>query len=579
MKRSLLLTFSFFTLLVLAITLSSTALIYEFIYNKEYDKSIMDSSSRTLYSMDSALNSLYSEVYTFSSSVVANQSLHELITESNESYTARNELLLETVLYHLTLSTQKISAINVFDINGRHYRYEVFNGDDPPYRGHYNEQKWYVPAADLHGGSTSFLWENPSSETSDYTGLCIARQLIDFYTLEEIGFVTVDINSKVLSEIFSPFTKNYNSSLYLLDTNGNHFMSFVEDGHPDLTDLSLDNLSIGSQLKTIHGMEYAIDICVNKSSNLTLISLSPTTNIDEGLAELRLMTLIILGASISLALLSIIFLTKRLLNPINALIESMGQVVEKEEFNPVYTPTRDDEIGRLKNIYNHMIDTIQKLLTRSIKEEQLKRKSELKALQAQIKPHFLYNTFDSISSLALLGDTETVYHALQHLSAFYRMSLSNGKEYIPLDEEIMIVHRYCEILKIRFPETFEVNYEISEETRKILLPKLTLQPFVENAIHHGIFTLGETGIITIRSWMKDNLLVIEIEDNGKGMSQSKIDYLLDPDINIATSFGARSTIERIRLLYDAQSDVQITSVLNQGTSITITLLPKEYYYE
>ncbi len=576
-RKSLVAKFSVICLLILSVTLTIMVLIYEYIYTVEYEASVLDASSRTLYSMNSALNSLIKEVSTFSTSVLAESTVHELINENNMQYDVTNEIRLETLLYQLSTSTEKITSINIFDLNNHQYSTYPNNlympSEEPSdFRG----EDWYAEVANMKGGVTVVTWISEEQGFDGYPGIKIIRQLIDPDTLKQNGLVSFGIGNDVLNSTFSAFTENYDATLFLLDPDGEKLAEFNPREGIDTDGIDLSFFDSGSRFIDIGDTRYALDVIKNNSTDLTMVSLSPISGFGDSTEDIRFMTLIILIGGVSIALLGILIVTRRLLRPIHALSDSMSRVIEKGEFVPVTIKTGTDEIGVLKDIYNKMIETTQIYLSNSILQEKQKRKSEMKALQAQIKPHFLYNTFDAISYLALQGDNETVYHAISQLSAYYRLSLSNGKEYIPLSDDVKLIKQYEEILKIRYPDAFVVTYETDDEADRYLLPKLTLQPFVENAIHHGIFPLGETGIITLKSRLSKETVVIEIVDNGVGMPKEKIDYLLDPEPSKSnSSFGARSTIERIRLLYGSDCNINIESIPNKGTTVTIEIPAKE----
>lgn len=154
--------------------------------------------------------------------------------------------------------------------------------------------------------------------------------------------------------------------------------------------------------------------------------------------------------------------------------------VENGEFKEVNIDTGNDEIGKLKNVYNTMIYKIENLIEQIVKEQKIKRKAELDVLQSQIKPHFLYNSFDTISSLALDNRNDEVYKIIKALGNFYRTSLSNGKEVISIEEEIKTVKSYLTIQQIRYDNMFNVNISVDERANKYKILKLILQPLVEN---------------------------------------------------------------------------------------------------
>jgi Histidine kinase-, DNA gyrase B-, and HSP90-like ATPase./Histidine kinase. len=157
-----------------------------------------------------------------------------------------------------------------------------------------------------------------------------------------------------------------------------------------------------------------------------------------------------------------------------------------------------------------------------VKEEQKQiRLNELSIIRAQINPHFLYNTLDAVSALALIKDSEGAYTLTQALENFYRISLSSGKDVITVREELKCIENYVKILNIRYKDSFDVNYFVDENITNEKILKLLLQPFVENSIAHGVHNKRGRGIITIKGRKSNDLMIFSIEDNGVGMSKEK----------------------------------------------------------
>ena len=213
------------------------------------------------------------------------------------------------------------------------------------------------------------------------------------------------------------------------------------------------------------------------------------------------------------------------------------------------------EILSLQNHFNEMIDKIKYL-----------REYEINALYSQINPHFLYNTLDTIIWMAEFQDTEKVISITKALSNFFRISLSNGKEKIPLKEEINHIKEYLYIQKQRYEDKLEYKISIQEELKNIEVPKIILQPFVENAIYHGIKNLDTTGIISIYSQIVENKIELIIEDNGIGFEAAKKQALMKMG-----GVGIKNVNKRIQYYYGNEYGAKIDSSFKAGARIIITL--------
>jgi two-component system sensor histidine kinase YesM len=270
-----------------------------------------------------------------------------------------------------------------------------------------------------------------------------------------------------------------------------------------------------------------------------------------------------------------IFTSRIITIPIKKLLKSM-KGVQKGEFKEVDIHAGSNEIGQLRDGYNIMIYEIQQLIDRVITEQKIKRKAELNVLQAQIKPHFLYNTLESINSLILMEETEAACNVVDALGSYYRLSLSKGKEVITIKEEIEIVKNYLDIQQIRYADLFSVNYKLDERAESFKILKLVLQPLVENAIYHGIRVKGERGIITIETKYIKDYIQITVEDDGVGMFEEDIRRIMDNSAYKGVAgFGLRGTIERLRIFYGVYDCFRIESVIGLGTKITISVPIKD----
>lgn len=245
---------------------------------------------------------------------------------------------------------------------------------------------------------------------------------------------------------------------------------------------------------------------------------------------------------------------------------------ETGDFNHANVTPYYDEIGQLQNAYNDMVDKIQQLLESKVAEQKKLRHAELNVLQEQIKPHFLYNSLGAISYLVTSQQNEKAYDLIISLSEYYRESLSKGNKVIPLSTEINIVKNYLKLQKVRFPEVFNDEYEIQKDLLSCRIPKLILQPLVENSLYHGIIPTCDYGVIKVCVFADNEYLFIRVSDNGIGISQTNLEKIwLSKADNASQSFGLRGTIERMQIFYEMQDICTIDSRPNEGTTITFSI--------
>ncbi|MFU1793817.1 sensor histidine kinase [Paenibacillus azoreducens] len=266
-----------------------------------------------------------------------------------------------------------------------------------------------------------------------------------------------------------------------------------------------------------------------------------------------------------------VFVSAKIAQPLRRLEQSVQSVGEGDFSTPILV-SGAYEVVQLSKRFNFMLHRIRQLMDQIIYEQEAKRRSELDVLQAQINPHFLYNTLNSVVRLAEKGKKDEIVATITSLSKFFRISLSKGKNIITLGEELEHVRHYLIIQKIRFKNKFNYVIDYDIEILSCLTLKLILQPIVENAIVHGIEKMSDEGYIHISASIQDSRLVITVSDNGLGMSRQVMDRLLTGVSRSGGSgVGVRNVHERIRLYYGKNYGLSFESELEAGTTVTITL--------
>lgn len=241
--------------------------------------------------------------------------------------------------------------------------------------------------------------------------------------------------------------------------------------------------------------------------------------------------------------------------------------------NNLYT----DEIGYLTNTYDFMLEEIKKLMDERYKAGIQVKTAELRALQEQINPHFLYNTLDTINWLAQKGSLGEVEKAISSLAEFYRLSLSNGNDEILIQDELKRISTYVQIQNIRFSDGINLVIDIEEEIGNYLILKLILQPFVENSILHGIMNKpSKEGFIIIKAMIEDGNIKITIQDNGVGISEKALKKINEESYEDKLSgYGIKNVRKRILLNYGDQYSIRFKSSLSGGTTAEI-IIPARY---
>ncbi|MBQ8306347.1 MAG: sensor histidine kinase [Blautia sp.] len=294
-------------------------------------------------------------------------------------------------------------------------------------------------------------------------------------------------------------------------------------------------------------------------------------------ASLRNYVIALLFLSVCL-LLGAIILIRYLVNSITSPIRSMTQTVVRigqGDSESRISTGEGGEIGILETEINRMLDRIQTLMDENVQKEQLKREAEMSMLQLQMTPHFFYNILESIVGLIYMDEKKTAVQAIQHLSGFYRGVLNHGKEIISIGQELETARNYLEIMMICHPGLFTYQITCSESARSCAVCKLSLQPILENAVHHGFQDMESGGLIDVTVTEQEEQIFIDVKDNGKGMDDESRKRVLKEENSgfRMESFGLRNTDDRFKLYFGPDYGVRILRA-DQGTWIRINL-PRE----
>ncbi|HCS72368.1 MAG TPA: hypothetical protein DIW17_00635 [Clostridiales bacterium] len=290
--------------------------------------------------------------------------------------------------------------------------------------------------------------------------------------------------------------------------------------------------------------------------------------------------LVIVSASIGVYMIAKIYAkqnSKRITN-----LAKQVRVAESGDFNVQCVVDSADEIGDLQTSFNYMVKKIYSLLQEQYDLGRDLNVMELRVLQAQINPHFLYNTLDLILWAARRGDMDQVSDIVIKLSKFYRLSLSNGDDYISLSDEIEHVRLYIELQNLRFTKQIDLSVDMDESLKDYKIMKLLLQPIVENSIIHGITNSDiEKGEIYISAALESEIIHLSVKDNGIGMDQATISKIMsygevhNKEYSKFGGYGLRNVIDRLRLYYSNEANIVISATPNVGTEINIIIPYKQ----
>ena len=430
-------------------------------------------------------------------------------------------------------------------------------------------QRWYGRAEIKNGGAIVIPDNrNAFDNNTDISTVSFTRVINDIDTQKPLGLLVINIPISELAETYENFASD-DCFLAYCDSEGTVISSNADNSVIEQLLDQYRSITDRDSFHTIKG-DRAIDGKRLTDTGFYIVCSSKISFFDDISRELiveiigMLLLIVIMLSSISK------YINKYITSPVTKLSETM--LLAEENGSPVPFQDhseRNDEIGALQQCYNDMASRIDTLLEEIKVEEEQRRHAERVAVQEQMKPHFLYNTLDTISCMALQNTREEVYDAVEALGVFYRKFLSKGSEAIPVRDEITIIQKYIKLLKLRNDTEFNDEYNIEEGLENMMIARLILQPFVENSIQHGIIPKGEPGVIRISVYSENNRMHIKVYDSGIGMEQWQIDALLKG--NDEKSFGFKSTVNRIKSFYKGNAFVTINSNVGEFCEIDINI--------
>jgi len=300
--------------------------------------------------------------------------------------------------------------------------------------------------------------------------------------------------------------------------------------------------------------------------------------------------LLCLGSILILSFVSV-FMSFDMIKPINQLVNAMKGVNINNISDSYIAIERKDELGFLQKTFNNMTKEIDHLVTWIYREQITRKEAEIKALQSQINPHFLFNTLESINWMAQLNNVPEISETVSDLSTLMEASIGRDDRLISIEEEFMYIDKYIALLKRRFEDRITLIKEVDPKVLYVKIPRLLIQPLIENAVYHGVENSREKGIITLSASIHDDILTIEVIDNGNGIPADELQRLnkgleMDNDTYFKSlsqkqnkSIGIDNVNRRIKLFYGEKYGIKIESKLNIYTKVTVTIPAQSYNKE
>lgn len=399
------------------------------------------------------------------------------------------------------------------------------------------------------------------------------RPLFDLNSKSFLGVIIIDINYDYLKEIFTISSIQNNQKVLVVTKEGEEILSFpynielndIVKNNPELLTLEKARLN-----RKVFGQDSIIVSETIDYSDWKIINVISTAKIYKDISIVKNVALSVFILFILISISASVILSHNLTKPISELNEKI-KLVENGNLDVNVKVKSYDELGKLSQSFNNMVIKLKELLNKVVDEQKKKSDLEFKMLQAQINPHFLYNTLDSIKWLAVIQNVDNIRDMSTSLINLLKYNISRISSLVSLVEEIESVKNYAQIQKYRYGDMFTVNYNLDKETLNCKVLRLILQPIVENSIFHGFENLDRKGIISITSYIDDNKLVIQIVDNGIGTdTKNHLTYNHNSKKKFS-SIGLKNIEDRIKLYFGEGYGVKFKSKVGFGTKVTLTL--------
>nr|WP_295255690.1 sensor histidine kinase [uncultured Blautia sp.] len=442
-----------------------------------------------------------------------------------------------------------------------------------------NTQEWYATALEKPNGPilTSSHVQHIISGERPWV-ITLSRGIRDRSgSGEKEGVFFIDLNYSAISGLCDQSTVGTKGYAFILDAKGN--IVYHPQQQQLYNELQTENISLimDTDEDTVltgtgnDGKLYSIS-----RSEKTGWTVVDCTNVKELLSKSRQAQSVYVLTAIILVIVALLFsrfMARSITLPIQKLRDSMKKVQEGDFSVSDVVVDSKNEIGSLTKSFDVMTHRIHELMEQNVHEQEEKRKSELKALQSQINPHFLYNTLDSIIWMAEGKKNEEVVLMTASLARLLRQSISNEDEVVPIANEVEYARGYLTIQKMRYKDKLEFQIEVDSSILYIPLIKLVLQPIIENAIYHGLKYKESKGLLIVKGFMKDGNAVLQVIDDGVGMDADTLAHIYDRHkVNYhSNGVGVYNVQKRLKLYYGEDYGITYTSELGKGTTATITI--------
>jgi two-component system sensor histidine kinase YesM len=496
------------------------------------------------------------------------------ISQKTISYTEVGDLVsLESIYLQAKEINSDIVSIVLLAYDGS----ALINSNNQTISSNVNVFTWFVEAKK---NQEIFYFSAPHIQdifTDSTQQVITISKVISYYNGDGVlsnGVLSIDLTTDNIISLAKQTNLGENGHIVIINDESEYIYSDNNNcslGVCDSIDMA-ESLIFGGDIVVVDNTHMYLNVNTLNHTRWRIATFINIENVYNAQKTNIIITLSIFLAALVTSYVVAISFSKRISNPMYKLAEHMNKMGSEYLVGEIKLKGQK-EVVQLSETFNDMIHEIRSLMDRLVTEQKEKRKSEFFALQMQINPHFLYNTLDSIVWLAEKNRNNDVIEMVIALSKFFRISISKGKNVIPVRDEIEHAKNYLHIQKIRYNRQFDFKFNIDKKIYDFQIVKLILQPIIENAINHGISSEEHDGFISINAKVEKDYMIFDIINNGYGLTDDQISSMYE-NMKVADkvqSVGLRNVYQRLKLYYGDLSDIRISSVLDEYTCVSLII--------
>lgn len=539
------------------------------------EKRVTQSTVETLKQLDRNMYTVFGGVDDLSLFIISDKNIKKLTNTEVGQFPQIGELIaqLDETYANLTNTKSYILAVNVYSDKGLKFESAgISHAEKEPLL---KERESQIPADG--NNLLTYTYRRKYQQIGDKYVLSLYRQLNDINNLtKRLGIIRIDLSEREINRIYRDIQLGETGYVFITNKDG----VILSHSNVEMINKNIRNEELFKKVFTgengfyrekYSGQDMLVTYYESNIQDMTYISVVPFKEITRELNTSLKVTLSIVAVVIALAFIALSFLTMKITKPIKKMTVLMKKV-EQGNLDVLINTDRKDEIGTLGRSFNSMTRKL-KILIEEVYKIQLSRKeAELKTLQAQINPHFLYNTLDVIYWTSRLENAPRTGEIVSALAKLFKLGLNKGSEITTIKKEVEHVQSYLTIQKYRYDEIPELRIAVDESILEHSTIKLILQPFVENALVHGIAEMGGRGRVEILGRDQGKNICFEVIDNGKGMEEDRIREIFEENFESdQKGYGVRNVHKRIKLYFGQDYGVEIFSKTASGTKVVITI--------